>query len=75
MIGDHDPEDAYDAGDPGPVLLDVLDRVVDVLTVEPDDGRHRHRRVDALRLVANLDRRRDVDPDRLAGIRAALEAL
>lgn len=75
MIGDKDPEDAYDAGDPVPVQVDVLIRVVDHLQdVETDGARLELRRVDALRLVANLERRRVTDP-RLAGVRRALEGL
>lgn len=73
MIGDADPEDAYDAGDPPHVRLAVLRRVVAELR-HRDDGRRDLRRTDALRLVANLERDGFGGPD-LAAIRADLEAL
>ena len=72
MIGDHDPEDAYDAADEPGALLTILERVIDELW-GPDDGRNDARRDDALRLVGNLERRRGVNRPRLAAIRDALE--
>ena len=50
MIGDKDPEDAYDAGDPLDVRIAVLQRVVDSLRDDRDE-RTDARRDDALRVV------------------------
>jgi hypothetical protein len=75
VIGDVDPEDAYDAGDPVGVRLAVLERIVVALYESTD--RRESRRVDALRLVRNLGeedlRRRD--RRRLRAIRDDLEEL
>lgn len=51
--GDADPEDAYDAGDPIPVRLDVLERIVASLRANRDD-RFDARRRDAVRLIVRL---------------------
>jgi hypothetical protein len=74
VIGDKDPEDAYDAGDPPAVRLAVLERVADALEAG-DDGRREVRRVDAMRVVDVLDRVRGVDRPRLRRLRRRLEAL
>jgi hypothetical protein len=81
MIGDKDPEDAYDAGDPPGVRLAVLERVVADLRAR-DDGRREARRVDALRLLANLERdllgvsnTRRVDLARIADLADELGAM
>ena len=73
--GDRDPEDAYDATDPATVRLDVLERIIFDLETDREDARWDRRRLDALRLVANLDAEFGVDRIRLAYIRDALEAL
>lgn len=76
MIGDTDPEDTYDATDPIPERLDVLERTVDDLVAARDDVRRDLRRLDALRLVANLGILTDtLLARRLARIRSALEDL
>jgi hypothetical protein len=72
-IGDKDPEDAYDAGDPPTVRLEVLERVVASLQVA--DDRRELRRQDALRVVDNNRRAPGVDRRRLERIRRELEAL
>lgn len=51
MIGDKDPEDAYDAGDPIDVRLTVLERILDSLRDDRDE-RHHARRADALRVIS-----------------------
>ena len=76
MIGDKDPEDAYDAGDPVEVRLDVLERIVeDLRDGIPDPTRFDARRVDALRLVVNLEAHAGADHPRLRALRAELEWL
>jgi hypothetical protein len=72
---DKDPEDVYDAGDPANIRLDVLERVVAALRAHPADGRLEARRVDALRIVDNLEAELGVDRVRLWEIRDALEEL
>lgn len=64
-IGDFDPEDQWDDGDPTDVKLDILERVVQLLRLQ--EGR----RLDALRLVAKLELEGEHSP-RLAAIREAL---
>ena len=73
MIGDIDPEDAYDADDPPHVRLKVLEEVVASLV--DDDVRRETRRVDALRVVVNLAVTLHSLQDRLDAIRQALEEL
>ena len=73
VIGDVDPEDAWDDGDPLDDKLFVLDRVVASLRAHRDE-RFAFRRGDALRLVAKLERD-EVDHPRLAELRDALENL
>lgn len=51
MIGDADPEDAYDAGDPIPTRLALLARIVLVLEQDPVADRRVRRRRDAVRLL------------------------
>jgi hypothetical protein len=53
VIGDKDPEDAYDAGDPVDVRIAVLQRIVDSLIAHRDE-RTNARRADALRVVLVL---------------------
>lgn len=56
MIGDHDPEDAYDAGDPIDVRLEVIARAIRSLDLEVDPDRAAFRRADLaglLRRIAN----------------------
>jgi hypothetical protein len=54
VIGDHDPEDTYDAGDPIAVRLDVLTRAVTALRAAPNDNRRDGRRDDLLRVIARF---------------------
>jgi hypothetical protein len=54
MIGDKDPEDAYDASDPIGVRLARLAKIIEAIRVSSDERREA-RRVDALRLIANLE--------------------
>ena len=75
MIGDHDPEDAYDASDPPAMCLAVLERVVADLEADPAEPRREFRILDALRLVRVLGRRDGLDPHGLAAVRSTLEAL
>jgi hypothetical protein len=70
---DFDPEDAYDADDPPNVCLAVIGRVVDALRASSD--RREPRRVDALRLLDNLEGVLGVDLLRLQELRDDLEAL
>jgi len=51
MIGDADPEDEYDAGDPIDVRIAVLERVAEELAELDAPGR----RADALRVLFNLE--------------------
>ena len=54
MIGDHDPEDAYDASDPIPTRLFVIGEIIDALDREPDPARRRARRAEVVRILAAL---------------------
>ena len=72
---DKDPEDVYDATDPVPVRLDVLEAIVADLERRADPFRHEARRVDALRLVDNLLGARGVSRRRLHKLRRRLEDL
>ena len=54
MIGDHDPEDVYDATDPLHVRLSVLALIVKALEVDPDADRRVRRRADAVRLLRRV---------------------
>lgn len=75
MIGDKDPEDAYDAGDPPAVRLAVIERVLeDLRTAEPGDRREL-RHLDALRLLRNLAADIDELRARLDTLRDAFEDL
>lgn len=74
-FGDKDPEDAYDAGDPIPVRLGILERVVIALYTQPDDGRHGHRRDDALRVLAEIAVEDAADRQRIDAVRHDLEEL
>jgi hypothetical protein len=78
-IGDKDPEDVWDDGDPAAERLRVLGTIVDALEDNRDE-RFDGRRLNALRLMGKLDAelmRLDDDSldDRLEEIRARLEAL
>jgi hypothetical protein len=73
MIGDIDPEDAYDADDPPEVRLAVLERVL--LDLRRRSDRRAARRVDALRVARNLEREPGVDRLALADLIDGLEAL
>ena len=52
MIGDSDPEDAYDATDPPHIRLAVIARVFQEL-YGSNDTRRQFRYLDALRLLRN----------------------
>ncbi len=56
MIGDNDLEDAYDAGDPIPVRLHLLARIVAALDTDddPDLERHHFRRAEVVRLMRRI---------------------
>lgn len=70
---DDDPEDGWDDGDPVKDQLFILELVVETLRNTRDDPRHDRRRDDALRLLGKLAGKAD-DPQRIASLRAALEA-
>jgi hypothetical protein len=73
VLGDIDPEDAWDDGDPIDDKIVILDRVLAQLRQRSDD-RHEARRANALRLLGKLQQVRSDDP-RLAELRERLEAL
>jgi hypothetical protein len=74
-IGDKDPEDVWDDGDPVEARLAILERVVGELAARADPvDRHEARRLDALRLVDKLIAV-NVPRGRLDHIRYALERL
>ena len=75
MYGDADPEDAYDATDPPAIRLDVLERIIDALEADASDPRREIRRVDALRLVDDLNGVPGVEQRRLRHLRRALRDL
>jgi Fe-S-cluster formation regulator IscX/YfhJ len=76
VIGDKDPEDAYDAGDPPEERLRVIGNIVAHLRdFEQDEERKDRRIVDALRLISDLERVHGVDMIRLAELRDELEAM
>jgi hypothetical protein len=54
VIGDADPEDAYDASDPLRVRLIVLARVAARLDDDPDPDRRARRWTELGRLLANI---------------------
>lgn len=54
MIGDVDPEDAYDVDDPPGRRLEVIARVVADVTADTGDGRLAVRRRGVLRILSNL---------------------
>jgi hypothetical protein len=54
VIGDHDPEDSYDAGDPVPVRLAVIIRILAAIADDPDPDRADRRRRDVRRLLLNV---------------------
>lgn len=54
MIGDIDPEDAYDSGDPIDVRLGVLERTVLDLSRRRNEPRFEARRTDARRVLLAL---------------------
>jgi len=68
MIGDADPEDAYDTGDPLADRLTLLVAIVREIRHELDTDRQARRRDDLLRVIDNLF-------VELAGARQQLEAL
>ena len=70
---DKDVEDVYDAGDPVPVRLAVLERIVAAIPADPT--RRDIRRLDAIRVAGALAREHDVDRIRLAVILDELEAM
>ena len=73
MIGDRDPEDAYDAGDTPAVRVAVLERVATALEDDPDEPRRRPRARDALRVLVALEATPGVDRLRVATLRDRLE--
>lgn len=75
MIGDNDPEDAYDAEDPPHLRLGVISRVVEDLRATEFSDRRELRRLDALRLLRNLEAVLGVDLLRAQELRDELETL
>jgi hypothetical protein len=55
MIGDDDPEDGYDATDPLPARLVVLERTVESVLARPGEPRAPLRRQNAHRLLDVVD--------------------
>lgn len=53
-FGDFDPEDEYDAGDPLPVRLAVIGRIIEALEFDADRDRRARRRAGVVRLLAAL---------------------
>ena len=51
MIGDFDPEDGYDAGDPIGERIATLIEIIEAIRDDPDDTRREARRLDALRVI------------------------
>lgn len=74
-IGDKDPEDAYDAGDPIAVRLDVLTRAVTQLRASPGDARRRVRRDDLIRVIFQFGHELSDTQDWLDTLRDQLEEL
>ena len=74
MTFDHDPEDAYDAGDLPGERLRVIGRIVDDLR-HSVDVRREPRRYDALRLLDNISHEPGVDLLQVADLRRALGAI
>jgi hypothetical protein len=54
VIGDKDPEDAYDVDDPISVRLAVLARVYVSIAQDPDPERAERRRTNLRRLLLNI---------------------
>ena len=54
MIGDKDPEDAWDDGDPINVRLALLVRILAAVAADGDISRAERRRLDALRLIRKV---------------------
>lgn len=54
MIGDDDPEDAYDASDPLDVRLAVIALIVKALATDVDVARRARRRADVVRLLERI---------------------
>jgi len=75
MIGDKDPEDAWDDVDPLETKLRVLLRVAVALRDSERDDRFDARRVDAIRLLGKLDDTVIDHVQQLRQIRDILEAL
>lgn len=73
MIGDKDPEDAWDDGDPDGVLVRLMERIVDSVEYDPDERRAGRAR-DARRLIAKLIDRVG-DTPRLRALAQRLEAI
>jgi len=75
VIGDADPEDAYDAGDPISERLAVLVAVVEGIREETDDARRARRRLDAIRVVDAFRDELTVTGTHLRQLRDELEAI
>jgi hypothetical protein len=54
VIGDLEPEDAYDAGDPVAVRLGVIIRILAAIPDDPDPERAERRRRNVRRLLLNI---------------------
>lgn len=75
-IGDLDPEDAYDAGDPPGTRLAVIGRIAESLQAcDHDDPRRGFRIIDALRLLDNAEASPGMNLRRIRALRSQLESL
>ena len=75
MIGDYDPEDGYDAGDPIRERIATLIEIVEAIRDDPDDVRRARRRDDALRVVDAFRDELTVTGTHLRQLRDELEAI
>ena len=75
MIGDFDPEDGYDAGDPIRERIATLIEIVEGIREELDSARRARRRLDALRVVDVFADELTVTGAHLRQLRDELEAI
>ena len=74
MIGDTDPEDQYDAGDPPEERLRILEKIVNSIE-RAEDGRELTRARDALRVLGNLESVEGVPNRDIRRLRRRLERI
>ena len=75
MIGDLDPEDGYDAGDPIRERIATLIEIVEGIREELDSARRARRRLDAIRVVDAFADELTVTGAHLRQLRDELEAI